>query len=110
MLKQLEEHKKRLKKLGLLDQGTELIQKDAPLSEQERKYCRCLIKAKSAANPYAACTKSVGRTGSVHCFAHYNLPVFNQDQLDALTKLHKKRNSKETVDVWLGENEKSAQQ
>lgn len=106
MLKQLKKHETRLKALGLFDQGADLIQQTAPLSERERKYCRCLVKATSASNPYAVCTKSVGRAGSVQCFAHYNLPRFDEGQLNALTRLHKKSGPKETVKVWLSDNEK----
>lgn len=104
MIAKVSVHKKRLQELGLLDQGADMLQKDAPLSERERKYCRCLVKAKSATNPYAVCTKSVGRKGTIRCFQHYNLARFDEEQLNALTKLHKKSSPDETVRVWLNEN------
>ena len=69
----------------------DFIRPGANLNEQERKYCRCLLKVEAkgrAASPYGVCTKSVG--AQVHsCSPHYDWGLMDLDMLLAYMSLHK---------------------
>lgn len=69
----------------------DFIRKDAPLNDQERKYCRCLLEVESkgrAYSPYGVCTRSVG--AQVHsCSPHYDWGLMDLDMLIAYMTLHK---------------------
>lgn len=50
------------------------------LTEEQKKYCRCVmhVSAKNVTNPYAVCTKSVGRDSKINCYPEYdfsNIPT-----------------------------------
>lgn len=61
------------------------------MSDKQKRYCRCVVRvaaSKSAVNPYAVCTKSVGRD-SLECLAHYNLSAMPVQEVQALARLKK---------------------
>lgn len=63
----------------------DLLKQDGSLTEQQQKYCSCLVKVEaegSARNPYAVCAKTVGTT-SRECSAHYNYEAMPNDLLRA---------------------------
>lgn len=63
----------------------DLLLQDRALSEDEQKYCSCLLKVESkgsARNPYAVCAKAVGTT-SRDCSKHYNYEAMPDDLLRA---------------------------
>ena len=87
------------------------------LTEQDKKYCRCVLhvssdqgedcildgfKGDGCYNPYAVCTKSTGRKGRVECFLNYDLNNIPPKEREALIhlkyKLLKKYNLPSTLE------------
>ncbi len=74
--------------------GTErydFILPNAPLTEEERKYCRCLLRVEErggAVNPYAVCSNRVGSQVQM-CSRYYDWPAMSLDVLLAYGQLHK---------------------
>lgn len=80
-----------------------------PLSEQDQKYCRCLLDVatkqtpeclekkipraklggKVCAVPYQVCTSSTGRSGKVECSKYYDFDSLPDDKLQAYAHLNK---------------------
>lgn len=61
---------------------------DADLTDDEKKYCRCVahVKAKGGAyNPFAVCAKTVGTT-SRECGKSFDYHGFSDDELIAYAK------------------------
>jgi len=78
------------------------------LTEQEQKYCRCVLKVATKQappcfenkfkkrkvdgvncyNPYAVCTKSVGRSGRVNCGGNYDFSTTDDQYLMAYADLN----------------------
>ena len=78
--------------------------------DQQKRYCRCILHVaeqqpewcletqdwykqrdgKKCYNPYAICTKSLSRRGSVECFLNYNLDGIPDKEIRALILLKKK--------------------
>lgn len=62
---------------------------DSPLSDQEQRYCRCVIKVggkqckagEKCSSPYPICKKSTGQSANVSCGKYYNYPEFTDDYL-----------------------------
>jgi len=53
------------------------------LTELNKKYCRCLVHVSGKVNnPYAVCTKSVGREGSPKCFDEFDFNHIPKDELE----------------------------
>lgn len=83
------------------------FKKGNKLSEPHRKYCRCIyhvadkqsskclkqrawetkVDGKQCYNPYAICSKSTKRKGSVECFKNTNLNALPQNEIKALADL-----------------------
>lgn len=81
----------------------------ADLNASSRKYCRCLVHVaekqphwclksqgwfktkggEKCANPYAICSKSVHRKGSVECSSNFNYDNFTDSELRAYMDLKK---------------------
>lgn len=64
---------------------------DTKLSEQEKKYCSCLVKVVNnggADNPYAVCAHTVGST-TKECTSEYDFNKMPDNLLNAYAKLHK---------------------
>jgi len=80
-------------------------------NNMEARYCRCIVhvaakqpdwclrekawrqtrESRSCYNPYAVCTNSVGRTGSVECFTEYQLDQLPPEEVAALIILKEKK-------------------
>lgn len=63
---------------------------DSPLDDDQARWCRCIahVSAKSSAyNPYAICTKSVGRVGRFKCAPYYNYDQMPKEEVEGLAKL-----------------------
>jgi hypothetical protein len=68
----------------------DFILPSAPLTEEERKYCRCLLRVEErggARSPYAVCTARVGSQVRA-CSEYYDWPAMGFDVLLAYMKLH----------------------
>lgn len=85
----------------------EIIRSDTGLTDQEQRYCACLVgvaakqpaecllekawyerrEGKVCANPYPVCTKSVG-TNIHKCSPHYKYPEMSDEQLIGFANLH----------------------
>jgi hypothetical protein len=68
----------------------DFILPNAPLTEEERKYCRCLLRVEErggARSPYAVCTARVGSQVRA-CSEYYDWPAMGFDILLAYMKLH----------------------
>ena len=69
----------------------DFILPNAPLTEEQRKYCRCLLRVEErggAYNPYAVCTSSVGAQ-VYSCSKYYDWPAMGLNVLLAYAHLHK---------------------
>ena len=74
----------------------DFIRTDVPLSEKQRKYCRCLLRVEDkrskglskARSPYALCTSTIG-TQIRSCSQYYDWRVMDSDMLRAYLTLHK---------------------
>jgi hypothetical protein len=67
------------------------FKKDSTLSDEQKKYCRCLLKVEAqgrGTNPYAICTASVKRRGSFTCGEHYNYSSMPKESREAFARLH----------------------
>lgn len=68
----------------------DFILPNAPLTEEERKYCRCLLRVEErggAVSPYAVCTARVGSQVQA-CSEYYDWPAMSLDVLLAYARLH----------------------
>lgn len=94
-------------------------------SPKHSKYCRCLLhvakeqprdslrekkwgRGQPAYNPYAVCTKSVGRQGFKYCLRYYDLPSIQKnfpEEFEALLALKNKKES-QLREEWQEEREK----
>lgn len=70
------------------------------LTEQQRKYCRCLVKVAGKSwpkyNPYAVCTASLHRKGAVRCGAYlgeYGFENFTEQELRGYAQMKKVPNA-----------------
>lgn len=62
------------------------------MAEKHEKWCRCVAHVatqKSVDNPYAICSKSIGKHGTNECLQYYNLDAMPQNEVRALAKLKK---------------------
>ena len=69
----------------------DFILPNAPLTEDERKYCRCLLRVEDRGgvrNPYAVCTSRVGSQVQM-CSQYYDWPAMSLEVLLAYAHLHK---------------------
>jgi hypothetical protein len=97
------------KRSGKVKRDTDnYIKKDAQLSPEHQKYCRCIYKVAekqtedclrnrekwgkgSCYNPYSVCTASTKRKGQVSCMPNYDLDKMPDETLRALVYLKNKR-------------------
>lgn len=65
------------------------FREDSTLTEEQKKYCRCVmhVSDKKVDNPYAVCTKSVGRDTKVNCYPEYNFA--NIPLAESMAYLHR---------------------
>lgn len=90
----------------LYDPNHPLIKVDSLISEQQKRYCSCIVSVANKQspacnteqawyqvrdgtqcyNPYAVCTSSVGRDDR-ECAMHYNYSEFTDDQLQSMAAL-----------------------
>lgn len=83
-------------KKDVKDAKSAYFKSKTPLTEEQKSYCRCIahVSAKdSAYNPYAVCTKSVGRAGSFKCTPYYNYDEIPQEEVEGLARLKGKSTS-----------------
>lgn len=69
----------------------DFIREDADLSEQQKKYCRCLLKVQDKGrgySPYGVCTKST-RVQVRSCSEYYDFEAMDLPMLIAYANLHK---------------------
>lgn len=57
-----------------------LIKPNSTLSDEEKRYCECLILTQTPGNPFINCYKQIGTT-SGRCDTEYNYPAFKKPQL-----------------------------
>lgn len=97
-----------------------------PLNNIQKKYCRCLLHVADdqedwclrdkawfesrdgveCYNPYAVCTKSVGRKGpAFECVRHFDLDTIPASELNALADL-KGKSEKDLYKVWKEERKR----
>ena len=65
------------------------------LTDQQKRYCRCVLKVSRQwpkYNPYAVCTASLHRKGSVRCgkyYSEYGFEKFDEDSLRGYATMKK---------------------